>query len=75
MYDRRIRDMRLETHLTEERNLARKLTQIYLSSKTLEERLNANTALIVNLTGLLTNDNSLISLSSRVARKSKFQED
>jgi hypothetical protein len=60
--------MRLEYYLKEERSKARKLTQIYLSSRSLEEKLDAATALIVNLTGLLTNDNGLVSLSSRIAK-------
>ncbi len=60
--------MRLDHYLTEERNIARKLTQVDLSSKTIEEKLNATTTLIVNLTGLLTKDTSLISLSSRIAK-------
>jgi hypothetical protein len=60
--------MRLDTYLKEERSKARKLAQIYLSSRNLEEKLDAATALIVNLTGLLTNDSGLVSLSSRIAK-------
>ena len=66
--------MRLDTYLAEKKILAKTANQLinhYMNTTGVEEKVNVSTALVVYLLGVVTEDNSLVFKSLKIARRGR----